>query len=59
MNLPHQRKRSFSEYIGFCTNKLNEQSFSKKFNSGNPQVAAPKNKSTVETMPILDFHHAS
>ncbi|MBM5062979.1 hypothetical protein HYO09_15970 [Vibrio parahaemolyticus] len=31
----------------------------KKFNSVNPKVAAPKNKSTVETMPILDFHHAS
>ncbi|WP_459656352.1 hypothetical protein [Vibrio rotiferianus] len=23
------------------------------------KVATPKNKSTVETMPILDFHHAS
>ncbi len=23
------------------------------------KVAAPKNKSTVETMPILNFHHAS
>ncbi|EJA3105496.1 hypothetical protein MWT34_004727 [Vibrio vulnificus] len=31
----------------------------KKFNSVNQKVAAPKNKSTVETMPILDFHHAS
>ncbi|ELP2675570.1 hypothetical protein R1U57_004466 [Vibrio parahaemolyticus] len=31
----------------------------KKFNSINPKVAAPKNKSTVETMPILNFHHAS
>ncbi|MBE4035253.1 hypothetical protein HJ127_24270 [Vibrio parahaemolyticus] len=31
----------------------------KKFDSGNPKVAAPKNKSTVETMPILNFHHAS
>ncbi|BDP34919.1 hypothetical protein VA208B3_12900 [Vibrio alginolyticus] len=31
----------------------------KKFNSVNPKVAAPKNKSTVETMPILGFHHAS
>ncbi|HHF3133839.1 TPA: hypothetical protein ACPJ1T_004410 [Vibrio diabolicus] len=31
----------------------------KKFNSVNPKAAAPKNKSTVETMPILDFHHAS
>ncbi|EMK3316905.1 hypothetical protein [Vibrio vulnificus] len=31
----------------------------KKFNSVNPKVAAPKNKSNVETMPILDFHHAS
>ncbi|ETZ12579.1 hypothetical protein AJ90_27065 [Vibrio parahaemolyticus M0605] len=31
----------------------------KKFNSVNPKVAAPKNKSTVETIPILDFHHAS
>ncbi|ELI5882884.1 hypothetical protein ACVW8L_004489 [Vibrio parahaemolyticus] len=31
----------------------------KKFNSVNPKVAAPKNKSTVETMPILDFYHDS
>ena len=31
----------------------------KKFDSGKPKVAAPKNKSTVETMPILNFHHAS
>ncbi|MCG8706720.1 hypothetical protein [Vibrio vulnificus] len=31
----------------------------KKFDSGNQKVAAPKNKSTVETMPILNFHHAS
>ncbi|ENP8449968.1 hypothetical protein ACT0GK_003503 [Vibrio parahaemolyticus] len=31
----------------------------KKFNSVNLKVAEPKNKSTVETMPILDFHHAS
>ncbi|EHJ9985803.1 hypothetical protein KB976_004955 [Vibrio parahaemolyticus] len=31
----------------------------KKFNSVNPKVAAPKNKSTVETMPILDFYQAN
>ncbi len=31
----------------------------KKFNSVNQKVAAQKNKSPVETMPILDFHHAS
>ncbi len=31
----------------------------KKFNSVNPKVAAQKNKSTVKTMPILDFHHAN
>ncbi|BBM64884.1 hypothetical protein VA249_15300 [Vibrio alfacsensis] len=30
----------------------------KKFDSGNLKVAAPKNKSIVETMPILNFHHA-
>ncbi|EPM3975661.1 hypothetical protein M2G99_21845, partial [Vibrio vulnificus] len=29
----------------------------KKFNSFNLKVAAPKNKSLVEAMPILDFHH--
>ncbi|MFW1581855.1 hypothetical protein ACEV7R_22750, partial [Vibrio parahaemolyticus] len=29
----------------------------KKFNSVNPKIAAPKNKSIVETTPILDFHH--
>ena len=31
----------------------------KKFNSVNQKVAAPKNKSTVETMPDLDFDHAN
>ena len=31
----------------------------KKFNSVNPKVAAPKKKSTVETIPILSLHHAS
>ncbi|EJC6999120.1 hypothetical protein MYD44_004499 [Vibrio parahaemolyticus] len=31
----------------------------KKFNSVNPKVASPKNKSTVETMPILDFYHTN
>ncbi|MGI3001387.1 hypothetical protein [Vibrio alginolyticus] len=30
----------------------------KKFTSGNPKVAVPKNKSIVEMIPILDFHHA-
>ncbi|MBE4296023.1 hypothetical protein HJ067_23865 [Vibrio parahaemolyticus] len=30
----------------------------KKFTSGNQKVAAPKNKSIVEMIPILDFHHA-
>ncbi|MBE4080585.1 hypothetical protein HJ116_23720 [Vibrio parahaemolyticus] len=31
----------------------------KKFDSANPKVAAPKNKSTVETMPVLDFYHVN
>ncbi|MCF9420303.1 hypothetical protein J8A02_23310, partial [Vibrio parahaemolyticus] len=31
----------------------------KEFSSINPKVTAPKNKSTVETMPILDFNHAN
>ena len=31
----------------------------KKFDSVNPKVATPKNKSAVETMPILDFYHAN
>ncbi|EIX4889921.1 hypothetical protein MDT00_004125 [Vibrio vulnificus] len=31
----------------------------KKFNSVNPKIAAPKNTSIVETMPILSLHHAS
>ncbi|MGI9950673.1 hypothetical protein [Vibrio hyugaensis] len=30
----------------------------KKFNSGSPKAAAPKNKSIVETILILDFNHA-
>ncbi|EJG0181765.1 hypothetical protein DC914_RS27450 [Vibrio parahaemolyticus] len=40
------------------TNSTNRVS-AEKFNSVNPKVAATKNKSTLETMPILDFHHAS
>ncbi|HHF3087011.1 hypothetical protein O4H46_21425 [Vibrio alginolyticus] len=35
------------------------ESQQRKFNSVNPKVAAPENKSTFETMPILDFHNAS
>ena len=31
----------------------------KKFDSVNPKVTAPKNKSTVETTLIWDFHHAN
>ncbi|WP_146074490.1 hypothetical protein [Vibrio jasicida] len=31
----------------------------KKFNSVDLKVAAPKNKSLVEAMPILNFHHVS
>ncbi|MDF4355429.1 hypothetical protein P3445_23310 [Vibrio parahaemolyticus] len=31
----------------------------KKFNSVNPKVAAPKNKSTADTIPIWGLHHAS
>ncbi|ELA9293067.1 hypothetical protein QUO15_004534 [Vibrio parahaemolyticus] len=31
----------------------------KEFNSINPKVAAPKNESTVETMPIWDFYHTN
>ncbi|EOD5343909.1 hypothetical protein ACJXWG_004500 [Vibrio parahaemolyticus] len=31
----------------------------KEFSSINPKVTAPKNKSTVETIPILDFYHAN
>ncbi|EGU0168969.1 hypothetical protein [Vibrio parahaemolyticus] len=43
MNLPHQRKRHFSEKIGFCTNKLNEQSFNKKV-----RLSEPKSRRTKE-----------
>ncbi|MCF7477060.1 hypothetical protein L3V32_10175 [Vibrio sp. J2-4] len=31
----------------------------KKFDSVNPKVTVPKNKPTVETMPILDCQHTS
>ncbi|EOX1578190.1 hypothetical protein ACPD0P_003485 [Vibrio cholerae] len=31
----------------------------KKFNSVNPKIAAPKNKSTVETMQTLDLYHTN
>ncbi len=31
----------------------------KKFNSVSQKVATQKNKSTVETMPILDFYHTN
>ncbi|EJC6746904.1 hypothetical protein ABMX68_22210 [Vibrio vulnificus] len=42
----------------FVPTDLTSRVSAKKFNSGNPKVAAPKNKSIVETMPILDFLHA-
>ncbi|EOV0171152.1 hypothetical protein ACOIYK_004658, partial [Vibrio parahaemolyticus] len=40
---------------------INSQSrvSAKKYDSITPKVAAPKNKSTVDTMPILDFYHAN
>ncbi|WP_185090485.1 hypothetical protein [Vibrio parahaemolyticus] len=40
---------------------INSQSrvSAKKYDSINPKVAAPKNKFTLETMPILDLYHAS
>ncbi|HBC3597873.1 hypothetical protein [Vibrio parahaemolyticus] len=42
----------------FVPTNLTSRVSARKFNSGNPKVAAPKNKSIVETMPILDFLHA-
>ncbi|EGU0167734.1 hypothetical protein JFQ74_003594 [Vibrio parahaemolyticus] len=40
---------------------INSQSrvSTKKYDSINPKVAAPKNKPTVETMPLLDFYHVN
>ncbi|MDF5341305.1 hypothetical protein P3650_24315, partial [Vibrio parahaemolyticus] len=43
----------------FVPTKSTSRISAKKFDSVNPKVTAPKNKSTVETMPILNFHHAS
>ncbi|MFW1461524.1 hypothetical protein ACEV75_00890 [Vibrio parahaemolyticus] len=31
----------------------------KKFDSMTPKLTTPKNKFTLETMPILDFYHAN
>ncbi len=49
---------SASESAFVPTNSTSRVS-AKKFDSVNPKVTALKNKSTVETMPILDFHHAN
>ncbi|WP_179000649.1 hypothetical protein [Vibrio parahaemolyticus] len=43
----------------FVPTKSTSRISAKKFDSVNPKVTAQKNKSTVETMPILNFHHAS
>nr|WP_321460126.1 hypothetical protein [uncultured Vibrio sp.] len=55
----HTREHAFSASKSAFV-PINSQSkvSAKKFDSVNPKVAAPKNKSTVETMPILDFYHA-
>ncbi|WP_219577819.1 hypothetical protein, partial [Vibrio parahaemolyticus] len=38
-NLPHQRKRHFSEQIGFCTHKLTERSCNQKQIFGCPALS--------------------
>nr|WP_321460129.1 hypothetical protein [uncultured Vibrio sp.] len=55
----HTRENAFSaSKTAFVPINSQSKVSAKKFNSVNPKVAAPKNKSTVETMPILDFYHA-
>ncbi|EKO3807764.1 hypothetical protein NTE05_005030 [Vibrio harveyi] len=56
----HTRENVISACISafIPTNSASRVS-AKKFNSVNPKTAAPKNKSIVETMLILDFHHVS
>ncbi|WP_319537192.1 hypothetical protein [uncultured Vibrio sp.] len=56
----HTREHAFSASKSAFV-PINSQSkvSAKKFDSVNPKVAAQKNKSTVETMPILDFYHAN
>ncbi|EGQ7915192.1 TPA: hypothetical protein ACN37B_004738 [Vibrio parahaemolyticus] len=54
-------KSAFGKLISQCGLSTNSTSrvSAKKFNSVNPKIVALENKSTVETMPILAFHHAS
>ena len=56
----HTRENAISaSKSAFVPTNSTSRVSAKKFDSGKPKVAAPKNKSTVETMPILNFHHAS
>ncbi len=56
----HTRKNVISaSKSDFVPTNSTSRVSAKKFNPVNPKFAAPKNKSTVETMPILGFHHTS
>ena len=56
----HTRENAISaSKSAFVPTNSTSRVSAKKFDSGNVKVAAPKNKSIVETMPILNFHHAS
>ncbi|EJV9416150.1 hypothetical protein ACH7WW_004437 [Vibrio vulnificus] len=56
----HTRENAISaSKSAFVPTNSTSRISTKKFDSVNPKVTAPKNKSTVETMPILDFHHAN
>ncbi|MFH4832358.1 hypothetical protein [Vibrio diabolicus] len=56
----HTRENAISaSKSAFVPTNSTSRISAKKFNSVNPKVTAPKNKSTVETMPILGLHQAS
>ncbi len=61
---PHEfttpKKTSFQpSKSAFVPTNLTSRVSAKKLNSVNPKFTVPKNKSTIETMSILDFHHVS
>ena len=66
-NKQRRRKRTHNTRENFLAASksafvpINSQSrvSTKKYDSINPKVAAPKNKPTVETMPLLDFYHVN
>ncbi|WP_274029072.1 hypothetical protein [Vibrio parahaemolyticus] len=56
---PRGTNNAAENAIAFVPTNSTSRVSAKNLGLSNPKVAAPKNKSTVETMPILNFNHAS